>query len=145
MEISTFREEYSFLSNFYFSPFFYKEKEWPTVEHIFQASKAMDKKDREKIRLAFSPGQAKRLGRKVDLRPNWEKIKYRTMLGAVRLKFGQNKKLRNKLKATGKTPLVEGNTWHDNVWGNCSCPKCEDIMGNNLLGKILMQIRDGLE
>ena len=145
MEISLFRGKYAFLSNFYSSPFTYKGKEWPTVEHFFQACKTIDEKDHEKIRLVFSPGQAKRMGRKIKLRPNWEKIKYGAMLAAVSMKFEQNEELRDKLKATGEALLTEGNTWHNNTWGNCTCSKCKNIIGENLLGRALMQARDGLK
>lgn len=37
--------------------------------------------------------------------------------------------------------IVEGNYWHDNYWGNCTCDKCKNIEGQNKLGKILMKIR----
>jgi predicted NAD-dependent protein-ADP-ribosyltransferase YbiA (DUF1768 family) len=46
---------------------------------------------------------------------------------------------------TGDEELVEGTTWHDNIWGNCSCPKCKNIPGQNRLGKLLMQIREEIK
>jgi hypothetical protein len=39
---------------------------------------------------------------------------------------------------------LEGNNWHDNTWGNCLCDKCKGIEGKNLLGNILMQVREEL-
>lgn len=33
-------------------------------------------------------------------------------------------------------------SWHDNFWGNCTCVKCENIEGQNWLGKLLMKVRD---
>ena len=59
----------------------------------------------------------------------------------VECKFYQNPELLQKLIDTGDEELVEGNTWHDNFWGNCTCEKCRDIPGENHLGKILMDIR----
>lgn len=66
------------------------------------------------------------------------------MLNCIRLKFRQHPKLKKKLLGTGDAVLIEGNTWHDNIWGDCSCPKCWNIEGKNLLGRILMQVREEL-
>ncbi|CAM2961765.1 NADAR family protein [Skermania piniformis] len=50
------------------------------------------------------------------------------------------------LRATGTAELVEGNRRHDNHWGHCTCRPCrrKGTQGLNTLGKLLMQIRDGL-
>lgn len=53
--------------------------------------------------------------------------------------------LRVKLLATEDEELVEGNYWHDNFWGNCSCPKCKDIQGKNVLGTLLMEERERIK
>ena len=55
--------------------------------------------------------------------------------------FKQNILARETLLGTSTKELVEGNYWHDNVWGDCSCEKCKNIKGQNLLGKQLMQVR----
>ncbi len=59
----------------------------------------------------------------------------------VREKFIQNPNLKKALISTGKATLVEGNYWHDNTWGNCTCEKCKNIPGKNYLGTILEDIR----
>ena len=142
--INNFDGEFAFLSNFAVSPIIYENKTWPTVEHIFQAMKTLDNTEREIIRLSATPGKAKRLGKKVTLRPEWESVKKSVMLTCVKLKFSQNSELKEKLLSTNDSLLIEGNNWHDNTWGNCSCEKCEHIAGQNLLGKILMQVRSEL-
>jgi predicted NAD-dependent protein-ADP-ribosyltransferase YbiA (DUF1768 family) len=53
--------------------------------------------------------------------------------------------LREKLKATGDATLIEGNHWHDNRWGKCTCERCQNKDGQNWLGKILMEVRDSLK
>lgn len=64
------------------------------------------------------------------------------MVGVLICKFG-NPELRKILLSTGDEELVEDTTsWHDNIWGNCDCPRCRNIPGQNLLGKALMQVRD---
>jgi predicted NAD-dependent protein-ADP-ribosyltransferase YbiA (DUF1768 family) len=62
------------------------------------------------------------------------------MEAALRKKFAIPE-LREKLLATGDAWLEEGNHWHDNFWGVCHCIDCQDEMGWNHLGKLLMKIR----
>lgn len=66
------------------------------------------------------------------------------MLIALRKKFN-NSVLKKKLLATGDALLIEGNTCHDNYWGDCKCEKCKDIKGENRLGQLLMQVREELK
>lgn len=137
MDILTFQDEHRFLSNFYPSPIVVDGKRYPTVEHAFQAAKTNNDKDKEMIRQAASPGLAKKFGREVRLRPDWEKVKDSVMKNLLELKF-QIPELRAKLLATGKVRLVEGNTWGDTYWGVCRGE------GLNTLGYFLMDIRAGI-
>ena len=77
---------------------------------------------------------AKREGYKVKLRENWEDIKIDVMYQIVLAKFSQNEFLKQKLIATGREWLEEGNTWGDRTWGTV------DGVGNNYLGKVLMEL-----
>ena len=138
--IDFFDGEYAFLSNFYNASCIFEGKLYPTVEHAFQAAKSLDHAERDWIAAAGSPGLAKRLGRRINLRPDWEKVKFDVMEECLRSKFA-DPVLKQKLLATGDEELVEGNYWHDNTWGNCSCEKCKDIVGRNMLGNILMKLR----
>ena len=142
--INSFKNEYRFLSNFIDSPIVISGEIWPTVEHIYQVSKTLNRKEQEQIRLATTPGKAKRLGNKITLRSDWEKVKFDKMFKFVALKFKQNKKLKQKLLDTKDTLLIEGNYWHDNIWGDCFCSKCKNIKGQNWLGRILMRVRSNL-
>ena len=78
--IKNFEGEYAFLSNFYFSPMIIDNVVYTTNEHFFQAMKSLNPKERQSIVLAPTPGKAKRLGRKVSLRKDWEDIKEEVML-----------------------------------------------------------------
>ena len=89
-------------------------------------------------RFCRPPGKAKRLGRKVTLRPDWEQIKTYTMLLLLRIKFS-DENLATKLLETGEQKLIEGNSWGDCFWGVC------DGVGENHLGKLLMQVREELK
>ena len=128
--ITEFDGKYAFLSNFYHAPFTYDGIEYPTNEHFFQAMKTL--------------GKAKRMGRQVQLRKDWEEVKYTVMRVGVERKFDAHPELASKLIATSDCILIEGNSWHDNTWGSCFCPKCAAIAGKNWLGEILMERRKEL-
>lgn len=140
--INCFDGAFAFLSNFYESPISWRGNKYPTVEHAFQAAKTLNPMERQRIVAARTPGQAKRLGRSVHLRPDWEEVKEQVMYECINIKFHSSLELMLALLATGDQELVEGTTWHDNEWGNCTCPKCENIEGKNKLGKILMRVRE---
>lgn len=130
--------EHAFLSNFYSSPIIYEGIVYPTVEHMFQAMKTLDLMQRQKIANAATPGAAKRMGRQVALRGDWEEVKVDVMRTALQLKFSQPQ-LKEKLLATGDAELIEGNTWNDRFWGVCNGT------GRNMLGTLLMELRRELK
>ena len=143
--IDSCRDEYAFLSNYSASPF--KDEcgdFFPTMEHQFQAQKATNLYDFELVRKAKTPGLAKKYGREIKIAPDWESVKVDVMRKGLHFKFAIPE-LRYKLLATGEQYLEEGSTWHDNTWGNCQCPKCKDIMGKNMLGQLLMQVREEIK
>jgi ribA/ribD-fused uncharacterized protein len=134
--INSFRGEFDFLSNFYPSPLIYQGEEYPTVEHAFQAAKSLSQSDRLRIKNCGSPGAAKKLGRRVKLRHDWEQIKLEVMEELLRHKFLQNQILLIRLLETGKRKLIEGNYWKDTYWG------VYQGEGQNHLGRLLMKLRE---
>lgn len=141
MIIDSFRGEYKFLSSFYPAKVIYEEMEYPSSEHAFQAAKSLIIGVRMLIARASSPGDAKRLGRKIALRPDWEDVKLQVMKDIVRAKFTQNADLRIMLvMGTRDAELIEGNTWGDKFWGVDKATG----EGENHLGKILMEVREEL-
>ena len=136
--INRFYGDYNFLSNFWLTPIIFDGNTYPSIEHAFQAAKTTDKEARMAIRGLNSPGKAKRAGRKVALRPEWESIKNNFMFVFIRQKF-QNPELKQKLIDTKDEELVEGNNWGDVEWGMVK--KDGQWVGENRLGKMLMQIR----
>lgn len=133
--IREFQGEYMFLSNFYMAPVTYNGFHFTNSEAAFQAAKCPD---RMAEFCGLDPSSAKRLGRRVALRPDWDRIKYEVMYDVCKAKFAQNPDLLNLLLATGDAELIEGNTWGDRVWGVC------EGTGENNLGKILMRLRGEL-
>lgn len=140
MTIESFRGDYDFLSNFSASPVVFDGQTFPTVEHGFQAAKTMSREERIPFTTPsrFTAGQAKRAGKKVTLRPAWDKVKEAIMKDLLNQKF-KDPALRQKLLDTGDVLLVEGNNWNDTYWGVCRGK------GQNRLGILLMEVRQSIQ
>lgn len=131
---------YGCFSNFAKYPILLKGKEWATSEHYFQAQKFAGTEHEEEIRLASTPMIAARMGRERSrpLRPDWEECKVQVMREALVAKVEQHPVIKSILLSTGDCTLVE-HTSNDAYWGDGG-----DGQGGNMLGKLLMEIRDGL-
>lgn len=136
--IQQFSDEYEFLSNFCFSKITYDGLEYLSAESAYQAQKTLDLEKRKQFQL-YLPSRAKRHGRKLKLRPDWEQVKDKIMYEIVLAKFTQNDSLRIALLSTTDSELIEGNTWGDTYWG------VYKGQGQNKLGKILMDVRHQLQ
>lgn len=136
MKIDRFRGDYGFLSNFWEVPVTYQGLTYGSNEAAFQAQKCMTEEEK-RLFTRMRPSEAKKTGRQVALRPDWEAVKVGLMEEIVRAKFTQNEDLKWRLIGTGDADLEEGNTWHDTCWG----VDAKTGEGRNHLGKILMKIR----
>lgn len=129
-----FRGKYYFLSNFYPSQITMeiegKSYTFPNVECAFQAHKCPEKA-REFVDM--EPLKAKRYGKKVPLRSDWEEIKNDIMYKCLKVKFS-DPTLLEQLKAVDE-PISETNNWHDYYWGVCNGK------GKNVLGVLLERIK----
>lgn len=132
--ISEFRGEYGFLSNFYAVPVVFEGLMYLNSEAAFQSAKTTDMSVREEF-THLSAVDAKRRGRYVRLREDWENVKLSVMYQVCWAKFSQNECLKKRLIDTGDANLEEGNTWGDRYWGTVNG------VGENNLGKILMRVR----
>jgi len=141
--ITRFEGDYRFLSNFYECEILCDGFVFHSVEAAFQAMKCRTHEERIPFE-ELTAAQAKQAGRSVQLRPDWENRKLQLLYALVKQKFSANPFLREKLIATGKSKLLEGNRWHDNYWGSCDCPRCQGVPGQNHLGEILMRVRGEL-
>lgn len=135
MSIDSFRDEYYFLSNFYNAKIVFNGITYGNAESAYQAQKCVNDFDRI-LFCNLSGKEAKKKGRNVKLRSDWEDIKVSIMSQVVEAKFVQNPYLIGKLLSTGNRPLIEGNPWGDTFWG------ISNGEGFNMLGRILMDLRD---
>jgi ribA/ribD-fused uncharacterized protein len=142
--INAFRGRWTRLGNYSIGTVFFEGHAYPSVEHAYQAQKSLDPAVQKMIRDCPTPNTAKQMARKVQLRPDWEQVKDLIMLRLLREKFCQEPE-RAILLSTGFDQLTEGNWWHDNYWGDCSCGRaqCQEP-GKNMLGELLMQVRTEL-
>lgn len=133
-----FFEQNRWLSNFHLCSVDYLKYTFSSSENAFQAAKCANPKDITKF-LNITPSASKALGRKIELRKDWDEVKTHIMYDIVMAKFQNNSVLRNKLLETGELHLEEANWWNDKFWGVCRGE------GANNLGKILMQVRTTLK
>lgn len=140
MDILEFKGDDRYLSNFFMASFVWNGTLWAHSEAAYQAAKATTREDYKSF-IQLKPGDAKRHGREITIRSDWEEVKYDIMREIVFAKFSQNPELKARLLATGYAHLEEGNNHHDQIWGVCP-PRSSQ--GSNWLGKILMDVREEL-
>jgi len=135
--IPVFEGEYAFLSNFYESPFDFMGTTYQSVEHFYQAAKAVDPLEADIVVSSATPGESKKQGRRIECRDDWDEVKISVMRFALEMKF-MDPVLRQKLLDTGDHSLFEGNVWGDTFWG----VDTRTGQGKNHLGKLLMELRE---
>lgn len=133
--IDKFHGEYRWLSNFWPCSIMHLGMLFESVEAAYVASKTYDPIEIMYIS-TLTPSQAKKYGRTLELRSDWEKVKVNIMYGLLKKKFKRHTDLGDMLEKTGYVELIEGNTWGDTFWGVCNG------VGENMLGKLLMQVRE---
>ena len=132
------------LSNYYMCNVVIDGRKFSSSEAAYHAEKFLDE-DLKELMTKLNPDESKHVARELKrfIREDWEEVKYDIMLECLCAKFTQNPELRELLLSTGDEEILEDTTaWHDNTWGSCSCPKCVNIEGQNLLGKALVEVRE---
>lgn len=138
--VPSFRGRLWFCSNFYPTEVEYEGVSYPTAEHAYQAAKAVTPGDRMAILCCRTPGDAKRLGKRLEPL-YWSRIKLNVMWTVLEAKFAGNVDIRLALAMDTPKEIIEYNLWHDTFWGKCCCPR-HSRQGENWLGRLLMEIRD---
>lgn len=135
-EITAFKGDYRWLSNFWPTKLMFEGAWYPSVENAYQAAK-FPSAQRKHFQLCDAY-EAKRTGQKATLPFEWNSRKVDVMLSLLEQKFAYGTELAVALMATGELPIIEGNTWGDTYWGQCNGK------GSNYLGLMLMGIRTRL-
>ena len=150
-----FKSGYSLFSNFNpKTPFTYEGVNYRCVEQYYQASKASHFKDHDtwkKVMAARSPKQMKELGNSVvgyDYE-KWENECLLVMKRGVREKMLQNPEAKKLLLLTKSAQIVEASRF-DGYWSigvdieDHGVWNTNNWVGDNHMGKILMEVRDNL-
>lgn len=124
-------------SNFYPSPILVDGRIYPTVEHYYQACKTVTEEKHEMIRCARTAAKTKRMGTRIEVRPDWEEVKLDVMRIGLQAKFHQHPLLARRLLSTGNRPLHEASP-NDRFWG------WMDGKGDDFLGRLLTKMREEL-
>jgi len=135
-----FKGHYRFLSNFYPCTLRSWGMTFHSSEHLYVACKI----PKENMELRYHVSQtttaadAKKFGRIIEVREDWDDIKVDVMRSILLKKFSQPP-LKERLLEVDKE-IVEHNKWHDNFWGSCVCRRCGN-KGENKLGKLLEETK----
>lgn len=135
-----FKDEYEFLSNMYLCKIEYNGHVFDSSEHAYQCSKTVNVDDFFRLKNIQNPHKVKTESRNILKRDDWDLIKVDIMEEIVRIKF-QIPELKQKLITTGKIEIVELNWWGDDFWGVYD----KTMKGKNILGKLLMKIREEIK
>lgn len=115
---------------------------FPTAEHAFHYRKFSETAPElaAKIKNAVSPWAAMQIERanKSKRRSDWQEVKVSIMREIIQAKVDQNDDVKTCLLKTKNKRIVENSPW-DDFWGIGP-----DGKGQNVLGKILMDIRNAL-
>lgn len=120
---------------------------WPTSEHLYQALKSKDPVVQEYIRVQSTPAAAKTVGHQVKIRNDWEEIKIDAMTCVLWIKYHQRPEFVKALIVSGDREIVEYSRY-DTFWGakptrrHLQNGKGEILRGHNVLGRLLMRLRD---
>jgi len=143
--VPSFRDEYEWMSNMYRTKVYYSGLIFPSSEHAYMWAKIQYSDDPTQIShfewLNLSPRETKNYCKKVKLPWYWPSIKGDIMKVICYSKFVNNDELVKKLLATGDAPIEEGNTWNDKYFG-VVIDNDGNKVGKNVLGRILMEIRE---
>lgn len=140
--ILEFRGPYRFLSNVWPAAVLIDGICYPTAEHAYQAQKTLDPVARRAVAQCRTPADAKRHGRALSLRYDWDNARVSAMRAVIRAKFDPalHSDLCASLVATIPAVLCEGNNWNDTFWG----VDLATGYGQNWLGRLLMERRSAL-
>jgi len=127
-----FRNEYAFLSNMYPCEIKYKGMTFSCTEAAYQSQKTSDPEMQKEFQ-EYTGVQAKKMGRLLEMDPNFEERKLQIMTELIDIKFEIPELAAALTKVKG--PIIEDNTWGDTFWGKCSG------VGENHLGHILAMKR----
>src|SRR3990167_4825364 len=116
--------------------------EYWNSEGYYMAQRTSNLEEKSKIAIISKQGWAasRKVRRQFTLDQN-EENRLQYMMNAVKAKFQNNPDLTQKLLNTGTQEIIEKNYWKDTLFGVYD----KTLKGANILGKVLMQVRNKLQ
>lgn len=142
LENVEFKNDKFFLSNMYPCDIYIDGIRYSSAENFYMSMKFGGVNDTISYELRNCPPKMSKIianKNKNLIRDDWHDIKVSVMKIAVTAKFTQNTDILLKLFSTEEDYLEERNDWYDTFWGTYKGN------GKNMLGKILMEVRDNLK
>ena len=137
-----FRGKYDFLSNFYPVNITIDNITYPSVENAYQAMKCENPDDRYAF-VGISPTEAKRFGQSVKMKQDFKRNRVKIMEKLLHEKFKDENLMKRLTEIDGE--IAEDNHWNDKFWGRTYTSAYGKFEGENMLGKLLMCVRDNKE
>jgi ribA/ribD-fused uncharacterized protein len=109
---------------------------WRSAEAAYQACKVANPPLAHYLRFTrMNPFEAKKAGKTLYLREDWDEVKTKVMWHILKAKFTQNSTMKIMLLNTDEE-LIHDCPWGDRYWG------VTNGVGENVLGLQLMKLRD---
>ena len=137
-------DEWGVFSNFAHTPLLVRGVRFKTAEQLFQFLKFKDKEAADAVYKSAKPKMTARHWEPICRREDWGQIIVDVMKFCLQTKYEQSEEFRNALSLTQGKYIVENQTTfkkkYADTWGVKL--KGENFEGPNLLGRLLMELRD---
>lgn len=140
--------QWGIFSNFAHTPLIVDGLEYKSAEHLFQTMKFIDTYKRKKV--YEYKGNPKMIAKHMEKlgfrRPDWGAMIVDAMKFCIRQKYEQCPKFREALERSKGLYIVEDQTSSQHktadTWGAKLSPDGKRFIGPNLMGRLLMELRD---
>lgn len=141
MVIKDFIEKHYFLSNSAPSPVLINGRQYKSVTHALASGKSVSESEHNFVSEAKDPISA---SSRLSLQPESKKVNVKLLKQCLENKFNSKSIMAKLLLETLPNILIFTNSECDNELGCCICNKCNSTDPKNLLGILLMTVRQNL-
>jgi len=144
--ITLFKQENKFLNLYHQHPFEYKDAVYGSILHAYFSIIDVNNKEIYNCISQAKHPNASMIIEEIAKKGGYYITDFNLLKEIVKAKFSHkwNDTIRCDLLSTKSKMLINMNNRHDNILGYCYCKECKDIEKQNILGKILMEVRNEL-
>lgn len=144
VKIRKVSEEWGVFCNFARTPIKLEGRTFKTSEQLFQLMKFKDEEQVKAVYAANNPKMTAKHWEKTHRRADWGQMIVDAMKFCLQMKYQQSQDFRDALEESKGKYIVEDQTTfrklQPDTWG--VKPVGDDFVGPNLLGRLLMELRD---